>query len=137
MYSLDDLKQQNEDIAALCSVLSVLVEQRNLHNNRYVCELMSRFKEKVWMHLVFEDNTIYAELARHDDAATRDTARGFHDSARDIKKRFSGYVKHWCNPAVTDEEHETLANESREILGVIMERIKYENEHMFPLISDS
>lgn len=135
MYSLDDLKQQNEDIAALCSVLSVLVEHKSLHNNRYVCELMARFKEKVWIHLVFEDNTIYAELARHDDVTIRDTARSFHDSARVIKKRFSSYVKHWCKPAVTEEQHETLITESREILGVIMERIKYENEQMFPLIS--
>ncbi|MCG6886662.1 MAG: hypothetical protein LJE74_05585, partial [Proteobacteria bacterium] len=63
MYTLDELKNQNEEIARLCDVLSVLVEHRSMHNNPYVCELMSRFKEKVWMHLVFEDNTFYSELS--------------------------------------------------------------------------
>ncbi len=50
MYSLDELKQQNQDIKDLCNVLSALIENKSLHNNPYVCELMSRFKEKVWVH---------------------------------------------------------------------------------------
>lgn len=134
MYTLDELKQQNQDIKQLCDVLSVLIEQRALHNNTYVCELMSRFREKVWMHLVFEDNTVYAELARQQDPAVRDIATAFHDSARVIKKRFSGYVRSWCKPAVDDAEHAALTRESREIFGLIRERIQYENEQMFPLI---
>lgn len=135
MYSPDELKQQNEDIAALCRVLSVLVEEKTLHDNPYVCELMARFKEKVWIHLVFEDNTVYAQLARHDNSDISETAREFHDSAREIRKRFSAYVKHWCKPAVSDREHEALISESREIFRLIRERIEYENSHMFPLIS--
>lgn len=135
MYSPDELKQQNEDIAALCRVLSVLVEKKALHDNPYVCELMARFKEKVWIHLVFEDNTVYAQLARHDNSDISETAREFHDSAREIRKRFSAYVKHWCKPAVSDAEHEALISESREIFRLISERIEYENAHMFPLIS--
>lgn len=134
MYSLDELKQQNEDIARLCEVLSVLVEHKSMHNNPVVCELMARFKEKVWMHLVFEDNTIYSELAGHSDPAVRDIARQFHDSARQIKKHFSGYIRHWCKPTVEDSEHEALLQESREIFRLIRERIDYENRQMFPLV---
>ena len=52
MYSVGELKKQNEDISELCDLLSVLIEHRSLHNNSYVCELMARFREKVWMHLV-------------------------------------------------------------------------------------
>lgn len=137
MYTLDDLKQQNRDIQQLCNVLSVLIENKSLHDNTYVCELMSRFKEKVWMHLVFEDNTVYAELARHQNNTVSDMAKSFHDSAKIIKKRFSGYIRHWCNPAVTDIEHEALVQESREIFALIQERINYENEKMFPLIESS
>ena len=134
MYSLDELKAQNQEISDLCTVLSVLVEQQSLHNNPVVCELMARFKEKVWMHLVFEDNTLYAELARHDDKAVSETARTFHDNAREIKKRFSGYVRRWCKPAVDDAEHEALVKESREIFQLLKERVEYENQHMFPLL---
>ena len=134
MYSLEELKQQNQDIKSLCDVLSVLIENTALHDNPYVCDLMSRFREKVWMHLVFEDNTIYAELVRHQNRSVSSIAKTFHDSARVIKKKFTGYVRRWCNPAVTDKEHEALLEESREIFKLIRERIDYENEHMFPLI---
>ena len=136
MYSVDELKKQNEDIAELCDVLSVLIEHRSLHNNSYVCELMARFREKVWMHLVFEDNTIYAELTRHNDKSISDTARGFHDSAKEIRQCFSHYVKHWCGPAIDDADREAMLKESSELFRLVKERIHYENAYMCPLIEE-
>jgi hypothetical protein len=134
MYSLEDLKKQNQDISALCDVLSVLIEHKSLHSNPYVCELMSQFREKVWMHLVFEDNTIYAELARHHNPRISEAAREFHDSARQLRKRFSGYVKSWCVPVIDDQRHQQLIAESNAIFSMVQERIRYENDHIFPLI---
>ena len=134
MYSLDELRQQNKDISELCNVLSVLIEHTELHSNPYLCDLMQRFKEKVWMHLVFEDNTVYAALLRHSDGSVNKTAKAFHDSAREIKHRFSGYVKHWCKSATSNAEHKALQEESRDIFQLIMERVQYENEYMFPLV---
>lgn len=137
MYTVDELKQQNQDIGDLCDVLSVLIREKSLHDNPYVCELMSRFREKVWMHLVFEDNTIYAELIRHNNQSISGIAKGFHDSAKVIRKKFTGYIRKWCNPAVTDTEHEALLKESQEIFSLIRERVKYENEQMFPLLENT
>ncbi len=134
MYTLDELKKQNQEITQLCEVLAVLVEHPHLHNNPVVCELMSRFKEKVWLHLVFEDNTLYQELARHDDETTRRVVQEFHDSARALKKRFSTYLRRWCQPEVSDSEHEDLLRESREIFNLIRNRVQYEDEHIFPLL---
>jgi len=53
-----------------------------------VCELASRFNEKVWMHLVFEDNTIYSELAAYNNPDISTFAHDFHDNAKAIKKDF-------------------------------------------------
>ena len=134
MYSLDELKEQNKEISQLCDVLSVLMEQQSLHNNPFVCELMTRFKEKVWVHLVFEDNTIYAALLHTGDEKVRNTAKAFHDSAKEIKHLFSGFVRHWCSLPGSDSEHEMLSKESREIFTLIRERISYEEEKIFSLV---
>ena len=134
MYSLEELRNQNQEISDLCDVLSVLIENKKLYSNPVVCELMARFKEKVWVHLVFEDKTIYAGLSSHDDESVSKIAKGFHDSARVIKKQFSQYIKHWCNPEIPDAEYTTLLKETREVFRLIMERVKYENEYMFPLV---
>jgi len=135
MYSLDELREQNKEISQLCDVLSVLMEQQSLHDNPFVCELMTRFKEKVWVHLVFEDNTIYAALLHTGDEKTSNIAKAFHDSAKEIKHRFSGFVRHWCSSPGSESEHEMLSKESREIFTLIRNRIAYENEQIFPLVA--
>ena len=133
MYTLDELKAQNQDIAELISVLSVLIEHKNLRTNPYVCELLNRFREKVWMHLVFEDNTIYAALIQNTDPAVQDAVSQFRNSAKEIKKRFSRYIRHWCGREVEGAEAIDFIGESQAIFQMVMDRVKYENEQMLPL----
>jgi hypothetical protein len=135
MYTLEELKQQNEDISQLCDVLSVLMENTSLHDNSYVEELMTRFKEKVWMHLVFEDNTIYVGMLTSDNGTVRDAAKKFHNSAHEIKHLFTKFVKHWRHMDVADDEHEPLCKDCRKVFTMIRERIEFENTQIFPLIS--
>lgn len=133
MYSsLDELKEQNLEISQLCEVLYVLVEKPSLHDNPFVRDLMTRFKEKVWVHLVFEDNTFYAALIRSDDEKACEIAKAFHESAKEIKHRFSDFVRRCCN--TPESENETLSKESHEIFTLIRNRIAYENEIIFPLV---
>ena len=134
MYSIDDLKIQNQEITQLCDVLSVLLEKPSLHDNSVVKELLTRFKEKVWMHLVFEDNTFYSALLRNEDKNISQIARKFHDSAKEIKHCFSGFVHHWYKLPDTDDGHAELCQQSSELMSLIKKRINYENEEMFPLI---
>ena len=134
MHTLDELKQENLDIANLCEVLAVLIEHKELRNNPFVCELVSRFREQVWTHLVFEDNPIYAELARQPNHEFNEIASHFLQGSQSVKKRFANYVKCWCAPA-DDAAHDRFVSESREMLRLIMDRVQYENDTVFPLIA--
>ena len=134
MYTLDDLKKQNQEISDLIDVLEVLVKSSSLVSNPFVCELATRFNEKVWMHLVFEDKTIYSELCRHHNPDVASIAKTFHDSSRKIKKLFSAYVKLWCKTSTEDGSHEAFIKESDKIFELIRERIQFELEEMFPII---
>lgn len=97
MYTLDELKKQNTEISDLIDILHLLVKDKALANNPFVCELVERFNEKVWMHLVFEENTIYSELAKHHNPDISNIAKTFHENAKEIKKHFTHYVKLWCH----------------------------------------
>ena len=134
MYSIDELKNQNKEISQLCDVLSILLDDPSLHDNAFVRELLTRFKEKVWMHLVFEDNTFYSALLRNEDKNISQIARKFHDSAKEIKHCFSCFVHHWYKLPTTDDGHTELCQQSSELISLIKKRITYENEQMFPLI---
>ena len=134
MQTLEALKLENQEISDLCEVLSVLIEHKELRNNPYVCELVAKFREKVWTHLVFEDNPIYLELVRQPDKEFSETASRFIQGAQAIKKRFADYVKCWCTPTGEDD-HDRFVSESRDIMRLIMDRVQYENDKVFPLIA--
>ncbi len=133
MQTLDELRTHNREISDLLEVLSVLVEQEGLRRNPYVCELLSRFHDKVWTHLVLDDNELYAELLERSDPEARAQALRFHDRAREIKRRFAHYVRHWCHPREGADDQDFLA-ESREIFHLIRDQIRYEETQMFPLL---
>jgi len=134
MYTLKELKKQNQEISELLDVLSVLIEHSSLINNSYVCELTTRLNEKVWMHLVFENNTIYTELSRHHNPDIQKITQDFQQSARDVKKVFSDYVRSWCHTQTNKKEHQAFVEESKNVFTLIRSRIEQEEENIFPLV---
>ncbi len=134
MYTLEELKRQNREIADLISVLTVLKDHHELRGNPFVCDLFASFNEKVWMHLEFEDDTLYSEMARHHNPEISSIARNFHETARKVKRHFTHYVKLWCQAADGNCDPETFSIESAKVFDLIRERIRYETEEMFPLV---
>ncbi|HED35880.1 MAG TPA: hemerythrin domain-containing protein [Gammaproteobacteria bacterium] len=137
MYSLGELKKQNREIDDLIAVLSVLIKEESLISNPLVCDMVSQFNEKVWMHLVFEEKSIYAELTLHPDPEIKKIAEEFHNSAKEIKKEFSAYMKLWCLVSGAERHHQAFSEQSAEIMNKVKQRVTYEAEKVFPLIEES
>ena len=135
MYSVEELQQQNRDIADLCRVLEVVVENPQLRGNPYACDLLSKFFDKVWMHLVFEDKSLYSDLLLHQDDEVVKIASSFHDSAKKLKKSFRKRVRQWCNVAPLKEgEKDSFQDEMLIVIEDVMRRVKSENEVIIPLV---
>jgi len=134
MYTLAELKRQNQEISDLVEVLSALLKEKHLMCNPLVCELVSRFNEKVWMHLVFEDDSIYAELCKHHNPDISSLAKQFHDASRAIKKDFSNYMKLWCKVSGTHHDQQAFCDQTAKMLEMIKQRIQFETDNLFPLV---
>ena len=134
MYTLKELKKQNQDISELLDVLSVLIEHPHLNNNSHVCELTTRLNEKVWMHLIFENNTLFTELSRQYNPDIQKLTKDFQQSAKDVKKVFSHYVRCWCHTLANETEHQAFVKESKNIFALIKKRIIQEEKDIFPLL---
>lgn len=134
MYTLAELKKQNQEISDLANVLEALITNKQLINNPFVCELVSRFNEKVWMHLVFEDNSLYCELASHQNSDISKLAEDFHTTTKTIRKEFSDYIKLWCKASGTDHYQQAFCQQTPEIINKVRQRIQFETEKIFPLI---
>ncbi len=136
MYTLSELKKQNQEISDLIDVISVLLKEKSLFSNPYVCDLVTRFNEKVWMHLVFEENSIYCELVKHHNPQISEIASEFHNSAKDIRKEFSGYMKQWCKASGSDHHQQAFCEQTSVMLDKIKQRIDFETSKMFPLVEE-
>jgi len=137
MYSIDELKKQNHEIDDLIAVLRVLIKEESLINNPLVCNMVSQFNEKVWMHLVFEEKSIYAELTLHPSPEIKKIADIFHRSAKEIKKDFSAYMRLWCLVSGSERHHQAFFEQSCTIMDKVKQRVTYEVENIFPLIEES
>ena len=133
MYTISELKKQNQEISDLVEVLTVLLNENNLIHNPLVCDLVCRFNEKVWMHLVFEDDSLYAELAKHHNPDISSIAKQFHDCTKEIKKEFSQYMKLWCKVSGADHHKQAFCDQTSDMLKKVKERIEFETEKMFPM----
>jgi len=127
MYTLDELKKQNMEISDLINILQILTKEKSLINNPFVCELVERFNEKVWMHLVFEDNSLYSELAKHHNPDISKLAESFHTTTKAVRKEFSDYVKLWCKASGADHHQQAFCEQTPEILNKVRQRIKFED----------
>ena len=135
MYSVEELQQQNYDIANLCQVLKVLVKNPQLRGNPYACDLLSKFFDKVWMHLVFEDKSLYSDLLHHHDDAVVKIATDFHNSAKELKKNFRKHVKQWCRVEPLEPgEKDSFQDEMLTVIDEVMQRVKSENDEIIPLV---
>ncbi len=135
MYTLDELIQQNKEISELSETLLVLIAQPGLRKNHYVCELISRFYDKVWMHLLFEDKSLYTDLLQHSDPDTVQKIKNFHTSARDIKKQFGRHIKQWCHLDMSEQEAEQFSTQMAQVITEIIDRIRVEEEEIIPLVT--
>ena len=134
MYTLDELKQQNRDISELCQVLSVLTNDYELRGNSYLCDLVSTFYDKVWMHLMFEDKTLYTDLLASHDEEVVAAANRFHDSAKALKKQFGSHIKKWCHLDADESEYSQFSGQMRDVIAAVMERVRVENDEIIPLV---
>lgn len=135
MYTVEELQQQNRDIANLCEVLGVIVSNPQLRGNPYACDLLSKFYDKVWMHLVFEDKSLYSDLLLHPDEEVVRVATAFHESAKTLKKSFRQHVKQWCMVEPLKEgESDAFQDEMLDMIAAVMQRVRAENEEIIPLV---
>jgi hemerythrin-like domain-containing protein len=135
MVKIEELRAENQEIVELCEVLTALIDHSHLRNNPVFCELIARFSNKVKAHLSREDQAMYSEMLTHSEKKLRDTASLFMGNTRELKKLFAGYAKQWCHPSPDAHEHAAFVKETQDMFRIIKERIRMENEQLFPVLA--
>jgi hemerythrin-like domain-containing protein len=138
MVNVAEFSKENQEIVDLSAILNILVNSGDLRDNPVFCDLLSRFRDRIWAHLVHEDKAVYAELLNHPDRSVNEVADQFINNTHSLKKILSTYLKRWCHVpgsiAGDREFNDTFLEETREIFRLVDERISLENSKLFPII---
>jgi hypothetical protein len=86
------------------------------------------------VHLAMEDRSLYPRLLQHDDAQLRTLARRFLDERVRLQEHFDAYRARWTSAAVIEADAAAFIDQTREVLGLMWNRMKLEDEVLHPEI---
>jgi Hemerythrin HHE cation binding domain len=86
------------------------------------------------VHLAMEDRSFYPGLLQHRDEALRAMARKFLDERAELEKRYDRYRERWSSGAAILADREGFVSDTREVLGVLWQRMHDEDDRFHPEI---
>lgn len=133
MISIDELHQQNHQIAELAKTLSYLFQDREMCDTGIACELFERYRDKFDNH-VQNNREIYSSLLKAHDKSAHKMADRFLEGEKELKKLFNKYQKKWCANGLHVNNHDKFLQETGEMFDLVWDRIQAENEQLYPLV---
>ena len=133
MLPFDQLNRQNHEITELCQVLGTLIQERTMCDTSVTCDLFERFRDMFKEHLDLEDKTLYSKLLAHGDKSINGRAVQQLNATKELKRIFNAYMGKWCRKGLRIDDHDAFVRETREMFGIVLERIQAETEELYPL----
>ncbi len=137
MITFDELHQEMHKITEISNVFLYLIENRKMCDSQITCDLFFDYVEKVTDHLKIHDTTIYSLILTKGDTRAKEVAENFLSGSVEIKKIFDSYLKNWSiknDPKLQITNHKQFVDETREVFGIVLNRIQKETELLYPLI---
>jgi hypothetical protein len=134
MQTLDEFRTHHQEIRAMIVRLERLLteEQLQVQPNAMVAhQLICGLAERVKRHLAEEDRGLYPALLVHEDPRIKSVAWGFISGERPLRRLFDAYRQRWLADCELSFGPGFLA-ETRDMLGLILDRIDREERSLFP-----
>jgi len=138
MLSIKQLNNQNENIKELSGVLEYLIKNKEMCSSKVTCDLFLNYAKEVNDHLQLEEKDVYSPLLNHDDLQIRNTVVDFFNGSLEIKRIFNTYLTTWCkNETLRVRKHDEFVQETREIFGLVSNRLNAESTILYPTVIDA
>lgn len=137
MLTQQELHEEIHTITEISNVFLYLIENREMCNSQITCDLFFDYANRVKSHLDIYDTTIYALILRNGDTNARDTAENFLSGSIELKRIFQSYLKKWSKKGghkLIITNHSVFVNETKEIFGLVLNRVQHETEQLYPLV---
>ena len=131
----DELLKENQEIVDTIEVLTHLISHNELRKNPVFCELLKKFSKTVNDHLTHEGREAYREMLPQNDSGAHEVAVQFINNSSQLDKIMKSYAKHWCNAPHDFSTNEAFIDDTKNIFHLVTNRIKLEQDKLFPHIN--
>ncbi|WP_176591689.1 hemerythrin domain-containing protein [Sphingobium sp. EM0848] len=132
--NLDELQRQHVEIEALAARFRQAIADDS--SPQRLGTLRWQFARQLMAHLALEDRILYPNMQRHTHARLRDTAARLEIEMAPIAQRFSTYMSRWSDDRIA-REWPDFCRESRDMLGLVLNRIEKEERLLMPLLTEA
>ncbi len=131
-------REQHDRILEIAEEISLCVDDMdNLRENpNRAAKLLSDLSRNLKMHLTLEDTSLYPILNIVDNKELNEVAAGYIDEMGYIKKAFDEYSARWHSGFRIKENPEVFAEETKQLLDSLTNRIEKENSGLYNMIDD-
>jgi hypothetical protein len=98
-----------------------------------IAVLLAKLTGMLRIHFVQEDKTLYPYMLGSTNAAAAQTARAFRDEMGGLGTAFDTFAKRWSSSHAIARDFDRFRRESVDVFDALGERIKRENEQLYPL----
>jgi hypothetical protein len=127
-------RQQHEDLRALAAELAARLGPAELAADPAAARtILSRMAGKLTVHLAMEDRSLYPFLLSRPDAALHEVARRFRDGMGGVRAALARLTGRWRGSADIARDPAAFAAEAAALLRALEDRIRHEEEELFPL----
>jgi hypothetical protein len=137
MITFEQLHTQNHKITELSNVFLYLIKERSMCDTQIACDVFFDYVEQVREHLELVDKHLYTKLLNSPDQEVSQKADRFMSGSHEIKRIFKSYMAKWSTASSKElmiRNHRKFVKETEEVIGIVLDRIQRETEHLYPLV---
>ncbi|WP_052452100.1 hemerythrin domain-containing protein [Noviherbaspirillum autotrophicum] len=132
MSRTEKFRQQHNEILALATELQAMLNEGALAKDGLPARsCLAKLMGKLSLHLSSEDKVLYPELEAHKDANVAGVARRFSAEMKKTTAEISAYNSRWPTPTSIKTNPQSFVKETKEVIKVLADRIKRENQELY------
>ena len=134
MRKTDQFRYQHDEIVQVVTELTGYLEEKSLAENiPDVIGLLVRLSGKIKVHLAMEDSMLYPRLATSPDPLARSLADMYQTEMGDLSEIFKTYIEKWLSSESIETDKRGFIAETQSLFAALSDRIRRENEILYPV----
>lgn len=135
MSSLNILKRQHQDIAALIKDIETAINTKDIQQESFNFAMnIAALAGKLLTHLSTEDRYLYPSLAAHADSKVRQLAEKFKTEMGGLAGQFTKYKETYMIAGNIKNNPVQFTKDTAAVFSAIKSRVEAEEKQLYPLL---